>query len=250
MLEREQIHKVHKGALALTWKDRPGLWETRFCWFGQLGFVIWPVFNKTQSKGVKFRAGLQDIGTSVSTDERMADSEAAALKRAFHSLAGCEFLRKSICEQMRVFERQLDIEEMSNAQMWLSCLSPNGVDENRRSRWWHGPVLAADTALELCVVQKASPCGEADSAPAKYQCGGFYGGFLQLRDVCEFPGHVTSLTLVESLRSSRRVLKKRSSPVQVPLGPSPSRRALLGSSEWTWAAEAPERVQVVKHWLP
>lgn len=43
-----------------------------------------------------------------------------------------------------------------------------GIDENRRrSRWWHRPVSAADTALELCVVQKASPCGEADSAPAK-----------------------------------------------------------------------------------
>ncbi|XP_064915478.1 uncharacterized protein LOC110362494 isoform X2 [Columba livia] len=136
---------------------------------------------------------------------------------------GCEFLRRSVCEQMTVFERQLDIDEMSNAQVWVSCLSPNGIDENRRrSRWWHRPVSAADTALELCVVQKASPCGEADSAPAKCQCGGFYGGFLQLRDICEFPGHVTLLTLVESLRSSRRVLKKRSSPVQVHLRPSPS----------------------------
>lgn len=32
---------------------------------------------------------------------------------------------------------------------------------------------------------------------------------------CFISGHVTLLTLVESLRSSRRVLKKRSSPVQV-----------------------------------
>ena len=52
-----------------------------------------------------------------------------------------------------------------------SPLSQQTVDENRRrNRWWHYPVSAQNTALELYTVQKASPCGEADSAPAKCKC--------------------------------------------------------------------------------
>ncbi|KAM6083663.1 uncharacterized protein LJ206_006196 isoform 1-T1 [Theristicus caerulescens] len=42
------------------------------------------------------------------------------------------------------------------------------ADENRRrNRWRHHPVLAPNNALELYMVHKASPCGEADSTPAK-----------------------------------------------------------------------------------
>lgn len=50
-------------------------------------------------------------------------------------------------------------------------LSHQTVDKNRRrNRWWHHPASAPNTALELYMAQKASPCGEADSAPAKCKC--------------------------------------------------------------------------------
>ncbi|KAM6083664.1 uncharacterized protein LJ206_006196 isoform 2-T2 [Theristicus caerulescens] len=47
------------------------------------------------------------------------------------------------------------------------------ADENRRrNRWRHHPVLAPNNALELYMVHKASPCGEADSTPAKSRSSG------------------------------------------------------------------------------
>lgn len=103
----------------------------------------------------------------------------------------------------------------------LCKLNDSSINNEIHERWRRREVESRwfPCILVCCCVGGMRCCGTVARAASPKALRGSTGG----------------ISVVEGLQWQFCFLK------QVHLRPSPSRRALLGSSEWTWAAEAPER---------